>query len=138
MKRLLFFTALLFLGVVGTTHAQVAVIANKDVPVDQVNAETLESIYLLEQSKWDDGTRIVRFDLDTDGGPRSAFYKYFGQEASDVKKVWLRKKLSGEAQPPETVSAGQVVDKVSSTSGAIGYVSENAVTDDVKVIATVE
>lgn len=141
MKRLLFlFTVLLFagLGLVGTSHAQVAVIAHQDVPVDQIDTETLEDIYLLEQNQWDDGSKIVRFNLNTDGGAKTAFFDHLGQEVSDVKKVWLRKKLSGESQPPEEVSPSQVVDKVSSTSGAIGYVSADAATDAVKVIATVE
>ncbi len=139
MKRLLLlFTALLFLGWVGTSHAQVAVIANKDVPVDQADAGTLEDIYLLEQNNWDDGSQIARFDLNTENDTKTAFFGYLGQEVSDVKKVWLRKKLSGEAQPPEKVSPDQIVDKVSSTSAAIGYVSADAVTDAVKVIATVE
>lgn len=139
MKRLLLlFTALLFLGWVGTSHAQVAVIANQEVPVDQADAETLEDIYLLEQNKWDDGSQIVRFNLNTDDGAKTAFFGHLGQEVSDVKKAWLKKKLSGEGQPPEEVSSDQVVDKVSSTSGAIGYVSTDAVTDAVKVIATIE
>ncbi len=64
MRRLLFlFAALLFLSTAGVSHAQVAVIAHQDVSVDEANAETLKDIYLLEQSKWDDGSEIVRFDL---------------------------------------------------------------------------
>lgn len=139
MKRLLFlFTVLLFVGLVGTSHAQVAVIAHKGVPVDQADAETLEDIYLLEQNQWDDGSQIVRFDLNTENDTKTTFYGHLGQEVSDVKKVWLKMKLSGEGQPPEKVSPGQVVDEVSSTSAAIGYVSADAVTDAVKVIATIE
>lgn len=139
MKRLLLlFTALLFLGTAGVSHAQVAVIAHQDVPVDEVDAESLEGIYLLEQSKWDNGSQIVRFDLNTENDTKTAFFDHLGQEFSDVKKAWLRKKLSGEAQPPEKVSPDQIVDKVSSTSAAIGYVSADAVTDAVKVLATIE
>lgn len=139
MKRLLLLcAALFFVGAIGTSHAQVAVIAHPDVPVDQADAETLEAIYLLEQNKWDDGSRIVRFDLGADNETKTAFYGHLGQEVSDVKKVWLRKKLSGEAQPPEEVAPGQVVSKVGSTPSAIGYVSADAVTDAVKVLATIE
>ncbi|MFB6249932.1 MAG: hypothetical protein ABEL97_15330 [Salinibacter sp.] len=137
MKRFLF-TALLLLGFVGASHAQVAVIAHQEVPLDQIDAGTLEDIYLLEQGKWDDGSQIVRFNLETDDAVKTTFFRYLGQEVSDVKKVWLRKKLSGAAQPPEEVSSDQIVDKVSSTSGAIGYVPADAATDAVKVIATIE
>ncbi len=138
MRRLLLSTTLLLLGFVGTSYAQVAVIAHQDVPVDEADAETLKDIYLLEQNKWDDGARVVRFDLNSEGNTKTAFYDHIGQSVSDVKKVWLRKKLSGEAQPPEKVSSDQMIDKVSGTSAAIGYVPADAVTDAVKVIATVE
>ncbi|MCS3755385.1 hypothetical protein [Salinibacter ruber] len=139
MRRLLFLlAALLFLSTAGVSHAQVAVIAHQDVSVDAANAETLKDIYLLEQNKWDDGSEIVRFDLNSEGSTKTAFYDHVGQSVSDVKKVWLRKKLSGEAQPPEKVSSDQMIDKVSSTSAAIGYVPADAVTDAVKVIATIE
>ncbi|MCS4032605.1 ABC-type phosphate transport system substrate-binding protein [Salinibacter ruber] len=138
MRRLLLSTTLLLLGFVGTSYAQVAVIAHQDVPVDEADAETLKDIYLLEQNKWDDGARVVRFDLNSEGNTKTAFYDHVGQSVSDVKKVWLRKKLSGAAQPPEKVSSDQMIDKVSSTSAAIGYVPADAVTDAVKVIATIE
>ncbi|WP_103018899.1 hypothetical protein [Salinibacter altiplanensis] len=139
MKHLFFLcTALLFASLAGTSHAQVAVIAHEDVPVEQTDAETLEDVYLLEQNKWDNGSKIVRFDLNAENDTKTAFYDHLGQSVSDAKKVWLRKKLSGEAQPPEKASPGQVVDKVSTTSAAIGYVSADAVTDAVKVIATIE
>ncbi|WP_251941706.1 hypothetical protein [Salinibacter ruber] len=138
MRRLLLSTTLLLLGFVGTSYAQVAVIAHQDVPVDEADAETLKDIYLLEQNKWDDGARVVRFDLNSEGNTKTAFYDHVGQSVSDVKKVWLRKKLSGAAQPPEKVSSDQMIDKVSGTSAAIGYVPADAVTDAVKVIATIE
>lgn len=137
MRYLLFFFAF-FLGSMSVAHAQVAVITHKDVAVDQVDSGTLEDIYALEQNKWDDGARIVRFDLNADDGVKEAFYGFIGAKDSDIKKVWLRKKLSGEAQPPESVAASTVVQKVSSTPASIGYVSADAVTDAVKVVATIE
>lgn len=137
MRYLLLFLAL-FLGSIGIAQAQVAVIVHKDVAVDQVDSGTLEDIYALEQNKWDDGSRIVRFDLNAEDGVKQAFYGFIGTQASDIKKVWLRKKLSGEAQPPESIAASAVVQKVSSTPASIGYVSADAVTDAVKVVATIE
>ena len=139
MKRILpLLTILFFLGSLGVAHAQVAVIAHNGVPVDQIDSATLEAIYALDQGKWGDGSRIVRYDLNTDSPVKQAFYSYIGTDAGDIKKVWLRKKLSGEAQPPETIGAAEVVQKVSSTPSAIGYVSADAVTDGVKVLATIE
>ena len=120
------------------SHDPVAVITRQDGSVDGPNAVTLKDGYLVDQNPLDDGSENVRLDLNSEGSTKTAFYDHIGQSVSDVKKVWLRKKLSGEAQPPEKVSSDQMIDKVSSTSAAIGYVPADAVTDAVKVIATIE
>lgn len=138
MKHVFAILALLSVGAVGVAQAQVAVIVHADAPVDQLEASALKDIYALDQNKWDDGSRIARFDLESDGDVKQAFYDHIGTSHSDIKKVWLRKKLSGEAQPPESVSAGEIVQKVGSTPSAIGYVAADAVTDGVKVVATIE
>lgn len=138
MKRLFAIVTLLLFGAVGVAQAQMAVIAHKDAPVDQLETSTLKNVYALDQNQWSDGSRIARFDLREDSDVRQAFYEHLGTSHNDVRKAWLQKKLSGEAQPPEAVGAGEVVQRVSSTPSSIGYVSADAVTDAVKVVATIE
>ena len=55
-----------------------------------------------------------------------------------MKSIWLKKMLSGEGDPPEALkSESEVLQKVSSTPGAIGFVSEANISDDVKVLTVI-
>ena len=73
------------------------------------------------------------FDNSTDA--KAAFYSGITKDQLSLKKIWMKKQLTGEAKAPETVGSDEdVVKKVSSTPGAIGYVKSSAVTGDVKVL----
>ena len=116
-------------------RAQVAVVAHPGVADDAADAGTLVGIYNLDQTRWSDGSAVVPFDAST--AAQDAFYGAIGQSTGQIKKVWLRKKLSGEGQPPESLgSDAEVLQKVASTPGAVGFVSADAVDGSVKVLAT--
>jgi len=52
-----------------------------------------------------------------------------------MKSIWLKKKLSGKWNPPESVETeDDVFIKVSSTPGAIGFISLAKVTSEVKTL----
>lgn len=116
-------------------RAQVAVVAHPGVADASIDASGLTGIYSLDQTRWSDGSAVVPFDAATPA--QDAFYGAIGQSAGQMKKVWLRKKLSGEGQPPESLgSDAEVLAKVASTPGAVGFVSADAVDGSVKVLAT--
>lgn len=133
MKKLLILLLVAFGGAL-QANAQVAVVVNPAVSVAELDAGTLLDIYSLEKAKWDDGSRIVPLSLDAEA---DAFYDLLGRSHSNLKKVWLRKKLSGEGQPPESVaSAAALLQQVAATPGAVGFVPASAVDGTVKVVAT--
>jgi ABC-type phosphate transport system substrate-binding protein len=116
-------------------QAQVAVVAHPGVADASVEPADLVGIYSLDQTRWSDGAAVVPFDAST--AAQDAFYGAIGQSSGQMKKVWLRKKLSGEGQPPATLgSDAEVLAKVASTPGAVGFVSAAAVDGSVKVLAT--
>ena len=138
MKKWLFFLLLLLAGA-SAARAQVAVVVHKSVPVDAIDARRLLDIYSLEEIKWKDGTRIVLFDLKGKHELKDQFYGFLGRRPTDMKRVWMRLILSGEGRSPTLLkSAEEVLDRIAETPGAIGYAPLAAVTDAVKVIATVE
>lgn len=129
------FLLLLALAAFAPAQAQVAVIAHPGVADASVDTGTLIGIYSLDKTRWSDGSAIVPFDAAT--AAQEAFYGALGQSANQFKKVWLRKKLSGEGQPPESLgSDAEILAKVASTPGAVGFVSAGAVDGSVKVLAT--
>jgi ABC-type phosphate transport system substrate-binding protein len=126
--------------VAATSNAQIAVIVNKSNPISKVTASDLKDIYLLSTVKWSDGTAIAVFD-NREKSNQKKFYDFIDvKDIVGVKKQWLRFQLSGEGSAPITVEDDyEMIKKVSSIFGAIGYVKASEVKgNNIKVIATIE
>ena len=119
--------------------AQVAVIAHKSVPVDSLKKIELLDFYTGDIRVWEDEHPVVVFDLKTKGNVRDSFYHFLGKTSSRMKSIWMKKMLSGEGDPPEAMkSQEEVLKKVSTTPGAIGFVSHPLVTDEVKMLLVIQ
>jgi len=138
MKKIVLFVILAILFATEKISAQVAVIANKSVSASSVDASSLSNIYSLD-SKNLGGVTVVVLDLGEDNDAKKKFYAFLGKSFADMKKVWLKAKLTGNGNPPITVaSEEEMIKKVASTPGAIGYVSASKVTGDVKVLKKID
>ncbi len=136
-KKLLFILLLMFLSI--SVDAQIAVIANKSIPVNQLSKTQLLDIYSGEIRSWQNGTPIFVFDLTTENNIRDNFYNLIGRSSSRMKSIWMKKLLSGEGDPPkEFKSQDELIKKIASTKGAIGFVAIDKVTNDVKIIKIIE
>lgn len=123
---------------IGFASGQVAVIANKSVPVEAVTSQQLLDFYTGDVKLWENKDPVIVTDLKPEGEVKALFYEFLGKSPSRMKSIWLKKMLSGEGDPPEALkSENEVLQKVSSTPGAIGFVSEASVTEDVKVLAVI-
>ena len=119
--------------------SQVAVIANKSVPVDSIGKLDLLDCYTGDKSVWSDGKPIIVFDLKQKGEVRDAFYKFLDISPIRIKSIWMKRLLSGDADPPEFMeSEEEMLKKVASTPGAIGFVGEATLNDDVKLILLID
>lgn len=138
MKNILAALVLMALAV-GSTHAQVAVIAHPSVQETAISLPAVSDIFSLTTTMWSDRSSVVVVDVRSDIPAKKRFYKEIGKNPSDLRKVWMRAVLSGEAKAPEVVeSEEEVVQKVASTRGAVGYVTASKVTPGVKVLARFE
>jgi hypothetical protein len=130
--------ALMFLAPQATLHAQVAVIAHKAVAVGTLDAPTLNNMYSLFK-KDIGGAKLALFDLKTDSPVKEKFYTFIGKPSAEMKKIWMRSQLTGGGNPPANVATeDEMIEKVASTPGAIGYISQDKVSDKVKVLATIK
>ncbi len=131
--------ALLLAFVVPRALAEnVAVIANKSVPVSAVDRGQLLDIYSGDLKNWSNGRPIVVHDLKSSNETKETFYKHLGKTPSRMKSLWLKKLLSGEGEPPESVeSEDEMIKRVAQTPGAIGFVSADSVNDTVKTLAII-
>ena len=133
-------TALLILSVtVAGAGPEVAVIAHPSVPVDALKRSELLDFYLFDIVKWPDDQPVVVLDLKPKGKIRDTFYAFLGNPPSRMKSIWLKKVLSGEGEPPEAmVSESELMAKVASTKGAIGFVGATNVDRQVKVLIKID
>ncbi|MDP4173375.1 MAG: hypothetical protein Q8933_05365 [Bacteroidota bacterium] len=136
MKTKILFLFVILVCIKLDINAQVAVIANKSVPVSSINKSKLLDIYSISQKSWSNGEKIVVFDLKSNSSAKDKFYQNIGKSNAELKKVWMRMQLTGGGSAPSSLySEDEIVSKVASTPGAIGYVELKNVTGAVKVIA---
>ncbi len=118
---------------------QVAVVAHKSVPVDSISKSELLDLYTGETSIWRDGEPVVVFDLKERGKTRKTFYKFLGMASSRIKSIWLKRMLLGEADPPESLkSEEELLRKISTTQGAIGFLDRSKPNGTVKILMTIQ
>ena len=128
----------LMLFFAGSAYSQVAVIANKSVADASISSSKVESVYMLKDKTWSDGKGVILFTLKSDNGTVEKFFSSFGKSSSDMKKMWMKAQLTGEGMAPEALgSEDEVVNKVASTPGAIGFVDAKKVNGNVKVLLTI-
>jgi ABC-type phosphate transport system substrate-binding protein len=117
---------------------QVAVIANPSVPVDTITNIELLDFYTRDIRLWNNNKPVIVFDLKPKGEVKETFYEFIGKSTSRMKSIWMKKMLSGEGDPPLALDSEEsVLKKVASTRGAIGFVRQDLVTEDVKVLTII-
>lgn len=138
MKSLLFIIAML-IGAPLSASGQVAVIANKSVPVDSLKKSDLINFYTGDIKVWSDHQSVIVFDLKNKNDVKKKFYDFLGKSSSRMKSIWLKKMLSGEGDPPEALSTeDEIVKRVASTAGAIGFVDKAKANQNVKTLMIIE
>lgn len=119
--------------------AQVAVIVNKSVPQDTIKKTELLDFFTGDIKEWPDGKPVIVKELKAKSKVREAFYDYIGKNPSRMKSIWLKKMLSGEGDPPESITDDTaMVKKIETTPGAIGFVAKDKVSDGVKVLLFIQ
>jgi ABC-type phosphate transport system substrate-binding protein len=139
MKLSKYYFIVLVLIAAASAQAQVVVIANKSVSESSISSGKLNDIYSLRTKTWSSGKEIVPVTLKSDNEITKKFFSAFGKSLMEMKKLWMKIQLTGEGQPPAGVgSEDDVISKVASTPGAIGFVSASKVNASVKVLLTIK
>jgi ABC-type phosphate transport system substrate-binding protein len=129
-KPILLFIILLCIS---NGFSQIVLIANKGVELSVTSVSAVTDIYTLESQKSTNGKKLLLFDLKTDPGDK--FYSAIGKSSTELKKIWMKKQLSGDGKAPLALdSEDEMLSKIASTPEAIGYISKEKVTNAVKVL----
>lgn len=137
---------LMLLGVVGllTSRADarvdnLAVVVHPSTDVTRLNDVQLEAIFLTERRYWSGTDPVIPFNLP----PHSAERIYFDQavlrmDPDAIGRFWRDRRVRSGAPPPrQAPDPLTVVRLVGRLRGAIGYVPESMVANDVRVVARI-
>ena len=128
--------ASLLLLILQTASAGVVVIGNSGLGVDSISKSEAADIFLGKMKKLPDGTQLTVIEHKDGDGAKEEFYdKVVGKTTSQLKAYWAKLVFTGEGVPPKEYGGDKaVLDHVSGTPGAIGYVSDGSMDKSVKVL----
>ncbi len=140
--RGIFLLAVIFLQNVGyaleqiSDQIQVVPVVNQTVTQDVVSKHGLSAIFKMRLHRWQDGTPITVFVLNDENPLHARFCKeILNVFPHQMRRIWNRLVFSGTGQAPiELESSEEMIDKLKSTPGAIGYLPANQVQRGVKVL----
>lgn len=118
----------------------VEVIANASVNTEELTTTQLRRIYTMRQVSWSDGSPIVVYMLPS----KHATHQEFSKDVLRIfpyqlDRIWNKLIFSGLGVAPNVVeSRAQLIEKVSSVQGAIGYVDEFEEVGNVQLITVKE
>lgn len=118
------------------TAQDLAVIGHPGVPDSALEKSRILDYYTGDRQRWSNDEPVIPLDLQEPKDVRKNFYKSLGKSSSRMRSIWMRRKLAGEGEPPESIeNERELLDRVADTPGAIGFVRRDSVTDQVKLLA---
>ncbi|ACT48418.1 hypothetical protein [Methylotenera mobilis] len=127
---------LLAASVDAAAGSKVAVIASSSSTPGVISANTLRAIFVMNQTKWSDGTPVKVYVFSDSNPIHETFskevLKFFPRQ---LRRAWDRQVFAGLGQYPEQVSTPQeMLAKVKATPGSVGYLLSQEVNQDVRIL----
>ena len=130
-----FLSALIFVTASPAPVSAIKVIAHTSVNVSQVSRDDLKGVFLETRTSLPDGSRVEPVLLKS-GEAHDTFVKqYTGKTTAGLESYYRSLVFTGKGAMPKMLNSdAEVVAYVKRTRGAIGYVSDGASTDGVKIL----
>jgi ABC-type phosphate transport system substrate-binding protein len=125
----------LLLSCTAARAQDVVIVANKGVSVSQISSTELRDIFTGARSRFRDGSRAIPVTMK--GGPAHEVFliKHVGVTPDEFRTIWRKAVFTGQgAMLKDFSSEAALLEYVSATPGAIGYVSRAPSRDSVKTI----
>jgi len=121
---------------INPSFASIIIIVNNNVPVEELDSNTISDIYLGNISKWENGDTI-RITMLKKGKTHEKFVQeIINVSSTRLKNFWKKIVFTGTGNYPKIIiQEDDLVNYVSKTKGAIGYINNSTSHDDVKVIS---
>lgn len=120
--------------------ADIAIIVNPNSPVAEMAADEVVDIFLAKITRTADGVRVIPIDQSEGQPARREFYdRVVRKSPAQLNSYWSRLIFTGKGRPPFAVmDDAEVIEFVSTNPSMLGYVSAESVTDQVKVVLTLQ
>lgn len=135
MKRLLVLGLVAALMPLSCAWGDLYIIANKELPIAQLDKSAIAAIYLLKKKQWDNGEDIMPINLPAQADARNHFSaEIFDSTPEKLGSYWDQMLFKGEMPPVIQNSEPAVILFVERIKGAIGYVETKPKSLQVKVL----
>lgn len=116
-----------FAATVARAEMGFLLVVHPSVPVTSLSSDQASACFLKKDTSWNDGSSVRPVTL-ADRTTSEAFDQAIHRRNSlAIRKYWQRQVFTGRGTPPPQLkTATEVLEYVSSTPGAIGYVPANA------------
>ena len=121
---------------VARAHEHYEVVVYASVNTRSLPSNSLRAIFGMRQQTWPDGAPIKVFVLADDAPLHDSFCKEkLSAFPYQMRQAWDRLVFSGTGQAPIKVSSSEeMLNKVASTPGAIGYLEKSKISERVNVL----
>ena len=126
---------LVFLCSFSDVQAEIFIIANRSVPVNDIKLQEIREIYLGFKTNWNDLLQVKPVVLSAEPLHSEFLSEYTNKTKSQYKYYWRNIVFTGKGFLPKFGKTEEaVILIVSQTRGAIGFVSFEVNTEDVKTL----
>ena len=139
MKKPILFLFLLLLMASSTATCDVMIISNKSVPNSSFSRQDIKDIFFGKKLYWDDKTKITIATLNQGDITESFLKTYLNQNSKQYDSYWEKKIFTGDKNAPiRFKTSKQMLDYITNTKGAIGFIDAKTPTQYVKIITVDE
>ncbi|RJE77522.1 phosphate ABC transporter substrate-binding protein [Pseudoalteromonas citrea] len=132
MKKLM---CLLLLTTASSAYAAVSVIVHPS-NGSSFESSTIKRIFTGKEKSFSNGNKVIPISQEAGSAVTDEFNdKVLNKSSAQLKAYWSKLIFTGKGTPPKEVSNdAEVLKMISANPDTIGFVSSDAVTDQVKVI----
>jgi|FLOH01.1.fsa_nt_gi ABC-type phosphate transport system substrate-binding protein len=115
-------------------NAQIAIVVNKSNDVENFTIEELKQLYHGDLFLFENGLPIIL--IETQPLAEDFYQLLYNKSRIKIKKYWISLVFSGRSAipPTEKATAGEVLEFVANTPGAIAFISSSDLDDRVKTV----